>query len=1135
MKKIICILALMCLPLVTITAQEKIHYLKTGMQQTLEDGLLYRIPFDSIVLDFHESRDAVPISIAPDATAAIELRYGQKLVVCGSNAQNIMLDSVIYAQACPGILIPPTSTLIVFGSGEIIAMGGNATSGMLGQNGGSAFLDGFYAKGGYGGYGGAGGAGGAPGIGGRGGLGGTSTPTVMPEIKENPNLDHTYYYSPIPGVNGRDGTDGEDMGALILLGDINVTAMAGKGGDIIRRYATHGANDNYRQRTFVLSCAFRAGYGGGGGNGGSGSRSLYDIGGGAPGAGGGGSGSAGGFMSKKAKDYDELQYITGEGGKGGVACDSILSGRHGEGLQYEKGKSGGDKGKPGKRGDNGYLQFTPYAKLNFTFDSLSYDIVESLDDLPEDLLWMFERKLVGAEWVSDDEETTETEISMYYGQQMTELSVLPLDANNEFGHFLGYSDQYGKKVYDRDGKLALDTLDHSRNFAYNDKEDVWIVVCPDSVVLMPLWSGMRNIYVTRYKEDPNLFDSKTGIKRYKDSDLYNYEYFSLPVGYDGKTIEINIYKDSEGNVVVDKNKYLYNKDPEAETITIEVPRAGEAVIVQLDFDAVRHTLTWEGLDEELMSRLCTNITDYTHADSIPVGRLINYPIFRQAEGKAFDHWEVRSADGTYTTFDEELMPDMDIILRPVFRTATFNADVRQTEGATVMMDMTSSIPYHSKVTGVVHCNESFRCNEVNAYGAESMNIVEVEYKDSTFTFTMPDEDVVVKADIEYHPFCVLSVIKATETETKIDSIVYYATKDWTTFYTDDNDYYKFNKESFGGPISNMTYTVGDNISIHTDFRSDDGARQGRVFVIRNLGEEDVIMDEVDMSLRGKGEDAISFFSFSVDSMMTKTDIPVQILWTSPRYKFHIETNNPEDARIVSVSANGRNISDSYVAYMDEQVSFRVETTDTTFNHANILLQYEDGYDWITIAAGTYSEEGDSLEYTFIMPEGDVRLTLATGTKYSILSEISDKGYSILAPTAAVAGYEVPCIIEYYTDKCEVSDSQYLYINGERYGEVVDIDSDKSSVAMSGMSQYVWDEGESKVRRRVITFVMPEEDTYISLGGNSDSQGITTVEMSNKHREDNTYNILGQKISGTGRNNLPEGFYINNGKKQYIVK
>ncbi|MCQ2129062.1 MAG: hypothetical protein MJZ08_06500 [Bacteroidaceae bacterium] len=1068
-----------------------IQFLHPNYDKVLEDGVHYAIQFDSLVIDKHDRRFVAPLSVNVGAVAVLELRHGQKIIVKGSNGIRDEYDLDKRRQGYPGILVPEGATLVVYGDGEIIAKGGDAGNGAIGGHGGDADMEGKTITFGYGGAGGVGGGGAAPGIGavgGQGGLGGAQTELLT----YNVSLGKEYNELTTNANKGENGKPGNNMGKVYVLGNVKISAQSGKQGTFVYNYATHGTGLNFTE-TRSTSKYFRIGYGGAGGNGGSGVAPLFDIGGSAPGSGGGGSGNSSSFMS--SGDRDKLKFKSGAGGRGGNSLVDSISGMHGEGIgnyHFSEG-NGGNAGKD--YGGNGSLYIAGNVMLNCKYDANSVKAITDLSMVPEKARHLLVRPIVGAEWAGGI-----TTLETFVGQEMPKTKVvIPVDVKK--GSFMGYYDQYGKRVYDEQGNLALDKDTESYNFVVNtiDGADHWYVNSLDTVKLSASWSGVKSIFVVRYLENPNYNGYKTAKEHYTTGSVV-VEQIYVP-----KTLssaKVAVYPSGKNGI----DRYLYNyKEGNIDSITVNLDKVNQTVVVEMLYDNKTYNLTWEGLDEETLSRRCINLSEYTVAGNYPHGMVINYPELRQLEGSQFDHWERKIAENKYGTFDGSEMPTEDLILRPVFVDVKFNASVEKEGDGSIQLRLKNgevisdqtAIAYHSQVNIAITCATDYRCKSLQVIGVDTKREIELSANDSLTTFLMPDENVIVRASFEYHPYFTLKVSKNS------NDAKYYVTKDWNTYFTNDNDYYKFDSKQFAGKVNDMKYGEGDRLYLHTDIVGDDGSREPKVSVSKKYYDE-TILQELKACSTGYADSTFTYFAVAVDKYMTAADLPIQIVWSKPRPQYNISAYDSDKASFTELYSGKYDISGTGVAYANDLITFSVESEDSTFDSSNILIEYMDGSD--TQYMNVNKIEGKQT-YLFRMPESDVELSLIDGNKHSIITDCENDSIIIVAPATGIAGYPVTFSLFYMSEP--ISDSKAadlaVLINGEPYTDVLKPNNN--------------------------TFIMPDEDVNLSFL-------IGEITIVNFVREDmkpsmDVYNLMGQKVgnlrqyySGT----LPKGILIVNGKK-----
>ena len=298
------------------------------------------------------------LSVASNQTVFIELKNNAVLELVGGNATTSK-------GAGAGLFVPESSTVFIFGSGRLIAKGGNAASGAAGEKG----VDGkgnskelTIGAGGAGGMGGGGAAAGIGGLGGPGGLGGKGG-----DIGDGGNhqtdthQDSLFAKNGVNGGTGGTGGTGGGMGRVFVLGEVTIETASGLRGETGSAggyggtwlYDRSGGND------YVAS----GGAGGGGGAGGS--AATYGIGGGAAGGGGGGGGGSGAYyfyedLSDRQGLNDNISAAESgywRAGKGG--CGNGVDGADGRETAvghnngYKDGAGGQATSKPGDGGRGG--------------------------------------------------------------------------------------------------------------------------------------------------------------------------------------------------------------------------------------------------------------------------------------------------------------------------------------------------------------------------------------------------------------------------------------------------------------------------------------------------------------------------------------------------------------------------------------------------------------------------------------------------------------------------------------------------------------------------------------------------------------------------------------------------------------
>lgn len=254
------------------------------MSRVLQSG--YYV-VDGTFMFYGDDTNVNGLEIAADATVCIEITEGSVLCVRGRDAYGT-------AGAGAGIYVPVGSTLIVRGSGDLKAVGGNAANGGNGFDGGngqSKINGNDEARGGTGGMGGYGGGGAGAGIGGMGGKGGVGgLGGFGAHVKDA--SDYYWYYDGNPGEYGKSGSDGFSMGTVCINTEVDLEVSGGKAGQE-GKSGKFGASSLFDASGTLYDYSYGAGGGsGGGGKGGNAAGSIGGGGGGGAGAGGGGGGAA---------------------------------------------------------------------------------------------------------------------------------------------------------------------------------------------------------------------------------------------------------------------------------------------------------------------------------------------------------------------------------------------------------------------------------------------------------------------------------------------------------------------------------------------------------------------------------------------------------------------------------------------------------------------------------------------------------------------------------------------------------------------------------------------------------------------------------------------------------------------------
>ncbi len=325
MKKYLLAMLSVLAALVTYAALPRVVLTSSDVGKTLADKTIYTINANLTL-----SGGSHGLVVAENSTVILDIPAGKKLTVKGANAWG--MDTTGKA----GIYLPPGSTLIITGEGELEAEGGHAAAGSAGGLPGNVLSSvdiNPVTITSYAGNGGNGGAGAGAGIGGNGGLGGSGATGAS---KVHSFTGGTYASSSgVNGLNGSSGSAGTAAGVVCVVNKVKVTTpiqttpTAADGGIV--------PNYQYDQSLFYYTGSWgswgaSSWGGGGGGGGGSGGVLACGIGGGAGGGGGGGTGGVGAAVHCKS---DDLWKWFGDGhramgGYGGVAGSGGANGKQGD-------------------------------------------------------------------------------------------------------------------------------------------------------------------------------------------------------------------------------------------------------------------------------------------------------------------------------------------------------------------------------------------------------------------------------------------------------------------------------------------------------------------------------------------------------------------------------------------------------------------------------------------------------------------------------------------------------------------------------------------------------------------------------------------------------------------------------------
>lgn len=1099
-----------------------LDFLRSGVSQDLKNETVYRLVYDTLSLNFNDVLGVTPIRIDDNVTAVIRLKKGQKLTVTGAHACTREGTPTYFTPATPGIEICPKGTLIVLGEGEVVAIGGRAADGLLGETGGSAVAErGRYFRG-YGGAGGAGGGGSAPGIGGRGGIGGKGGERLaMPGFEGHYDEDHK-----IVGTNGHDGGSGEnghDMGRLIVLGGVKIKAQQGEQGITPLLYAPRGTVDFFRCRGSkggmgLLSNLTKVGYGGGGGNGAAGEAAQYAIGGGAPGGAGAGSGGGGGIHGEDSSS--DCKYYTGQGGRGGDSNVPELAGRHGGGLPLDHTGYGGKSGSIAdvKHGSHGSIYYTDAISLQAATHSAATAIKDSKDIaeiVPQNLMPYIVHTMSGDCW--------EKPLTYYYGQQIAETKVSPQPDKSEDVPFLGYYDKHGHRIYDHDGNADFAACD--RYFRSNEDKTQWYWAAYEDVVLTPHWGEMTKVYVIHHIADPNFGGITDDPRRFEESDnmIVDYETF---LDETEKIHTYHAYKNiAEGKVIIDPEQYTV--DSEKKELTVPA-HCTDVKTLHFFYDQKKYSIEWQfdGLDR-YFSAACLNESSYTHSGKYAHGKAIIPPAFKEFQGTLISGWQAKDDNGNNIDF-KGVMPTCNVKMYPIVNAVTHKATVGNCENGTVALSATEGIKYGTRIKINAVANKHYLLDKVTAIVPATNKALEIG---NDTTFNMPDGDVEVKATFKYHPHGTLTVSKAAQgADTFTDNICCFVTlsgDETNTIYTNDAKALGLD-ESKCQPINLLEFTNGTVVNIVPVYLGDKGAREAHVYIYDDKDDKDVIDELRSRSFEFNGKEYLAY-NLLIDNYSGQTDFPVQIYYEASRPSYRIQSELPEGSRITEMHTVGRDIMAKPMAYTDEMVHFTLSSDIPEIKYGDVTIEYDYGFEKRYESIMTYREdsipsnadmaEEKGQEFFFTMPDADVVIHVSKGDQCNIETERFAYGH-IQTPTSAVPGSFVPCTLTIFlNDTIEDKEREYLNLIDDVWVNGKPSEKDEPPFVSNNSKSFRWDshnyinpDNSDDILIVKTYFKMPDGYAYVHLPGHS-PDAIREVTESYRSSS-NVYNIMGQKLGSS---------------------
>lgn len=1047
------LLSFVCLSAVHAAhAQNYIYSLSPGTNTFQSGTYVIGASITHRMQDFSNNYHGPAIRIAPNSTVTFIMQKGISMTLTGSHAVG---DKLAY----PAIELPETSRLIIKGEGQIFATGGNGLSpqnGAAGSNGSYSCHD--WARGGNGGSGGKGGNGSAPGIGTPGAMGGDGGTTVAcPQKLSRYKMEGEENR----GGSGKAGCTSDNMGKLFVLGNIKIVSNRGNVG-FTETKASSGSSALDRHKWRARD-NFSGGGGGGGGQGGASMTSKYGIGAGGPGAGGGGAGGSGGIDDEYW--FDNLDYFFGYGGEGGKSsAGNGGTGKRGwEKRDHSAGGLGGYGGASGEYGNNGFVYYT----FNTSFESNGCESVDpknsqvlkddsSIDLIPSDM----RNSINGATW--NGKEKAEFYCGMALVNHLAKVDIPKSPKPNS--NFKGYFDQFGNQIYDGNGNINIVFKDKSQNSIYQkDINNNWYVNLTTDIQLTPLWSDSVYLVVRHLVENPN-YVANDSADQYNDHLPAYYETrgFEFAEGeqkkivlkkfcdIDGKRIDALLSQDETSLPASDRRYRIAEGESEQTEVTIG---SSSMVVVDQKYDCNSFNLTWNlngKLTEKEFNSLLINKSSYTPAGKYKYGCSIVRPELRSLKGKHIRNW---------SPVDKYSMEAGGISFTPIEVDTTYCITQNVDKGDTncdISLSKLKGIKYDEEVRIDIRFSGDTRVKDLKIETVNGGKNVECRHlNDSTYSFSMPDDDVNISISFVYaHYGLMTSVSNRSATKVALQG-------NNGLYYTDDNDYFKFDSSSYGGKLADFEVYQNQKLnvlaeidySVLSEEDSSTGSEQDvnevRPLVQIHCGnreyDEHVIVDNA--IINGKMR---RFYSYTIGDA---TNICVKVIWLN-RVNKKIDFNMPFNVKVSSIYSDlNPNVmiegNKGAVACLGDCIFFTVETDDSTFNHDNIAVSYID-------ATGiqrfeplrTYNESNskDSAVYSFLMPDRNVVINCYVGEKIPVsamlpttgasLCKASDDGadefdgYKIILPEYAVKGSIVPFFIpmESNEDFAQLNNPLALYVS-----------------------------------------------------------------------------------------------------------
>lgn len=1057
---------------------------------TLQDKTRYVVKSNTTI-SAKNNHGKAALTVADGATVILEIQAGCTLELTGCD-----YHAGDYA-ATPGLRLNEGCTLIICGDGTLKAtggMGGGAADGGAGQYGQvDTKAKTEWYKAGDGGAGGRGASGGAPGIGTDGAMGGAGGASAIgPRFDEH--NDGTS--GGTAGNSGKKGSKPKSMGNLIIMGHAKILCERGAKEHITVTNAPGGGDGHTDYKTWK---DYRCAGGGGGGQGGESIQAPYSIGAGAPGSGGGGSGGSGGVD----REYYKSNLVTksGYGGHGGMVL--VGSSNGGDGGRYptshNSGGAGGEGGAPGDYAGNGSV----YAAVTVEFGAST--TVEkrnpiNISMLPSELKF----RITGAG----------KDIELYQGMQLPKQVDMPDDSRkpSPTSSFIGYYDQYGNLVYKANCKINSE-LPESTWYHVIDKEEGDIVaLLVEDIVLTPKYNDAVYVTVNHFIEDPNTPISREIVSN-KQQYLTSRAQYYIPYGKSERHT-FNAWMNADGTpndslkseyyAVVGSRSARKTLDP-SETTEYTVNFYYRRTIKNLTYD-------YGELGESEFEQRLINKDTYTKAGEVKYGAYIELPAIRQKGGKGLKEWSPTNI--TY-------MPNKDVTFKAVMEDVTFGIHVDEIDrGATeasLSFNKYNNISYGETVTGECSLKGDAHIMNLSVVRRENGEAVPVTFvTDSTFTFTMPDDNINVSirfVRMRYNVTSAASNMKGT---------VVAVTNGNGKIYTDNRDVYPVDASHYGGTLADFPLYSYETIYVDAFLDNANYKEHAQATLLYNDGRA-MEFTKAEQTLIDDGGMMRPFYEFKMDKA---DNLAIEILWklqTPKTISYRMGANQEgHHIKVADIFSNGKSTIDTKhegaSACAGDIVCLDIDTDDEDFNPGNISVEYStaDNQRYYVPVKDYIDQATGKKYYIFFMPAHHVLVMLNGGKKQPItVSEELEKQKFYVAP-AAVPQSTVPFFI---FNKDEEDTTIRPVVNT----------ADQGTVDILDLGKTLFRYGSNVNMMTMGAFIMPDGPVSISDAKQNAKSTNSINAIGIEGSKGKMYNIMGVSVDDDYK-----GIVIVNGRK-YIKR